>query len=94
MATCVILHKLAERLVDSSALKLFNRSDPNFDEFPREILELCGKKYIFKIVLTDYNIKQGSDKFSVHNVFEPNENLEKQHLSTCGIGEKVSSFLY
>ncbi|KAI3715450.1 hypothetical protein L6452_22432 [Arctium lappa] len=31
---------------------------------------------------TDYNIKRGSDKFSVHNVFEPNENLEKQYLST------------
>lgn len=78
-------------MVDSSALKLLNKSDPDSDEFPREILELCGKKYVFKIVLTDYNIKRGSDKFSVHNVFEPNEILEKQYLSTGG--EKVSSSL-
>ncbi|KAJ9555976.1 hypothetical protein OSB04_010590, partial [Centaurea solstitialis] len=82
VTTCVILHKLAERMVDSSALKLLNKSDPNSNEFPREILELCGKKYIFKIVLTDYNIKRGSDQFSVHNVFEPTEDLEKRFLST------------
>ncbi|KAJ9540554.1 hypothetical protein OSB04_027060 [Centaurea solstitialis] len=71
VTTCVILHKLAERMVDSSALKLLNKSDPNSNEFPREILELC-----------DYNIKRGSDQFSVHNVFEPTEDLEKRFLST------------
>ncbi|XP_024990624.1 uncharacterized protein LOC112524911 [Cynara cardunculus var. scolymus] len=37
---------------------------------------------------TDYNIKRGSDKFLVHNVFEPNENMEKSYLST-GRGKKT-----
>ncbi|KAI3747964.1 hypothetical protein L6452_10729 [Arctium lappa] len=47
--------------------------------------KVCIRVYKLHFVVkddTDYNIKRGSDKFSVHNVFEPNENLEKQYLST------------
>ncbi|KAJ9535249.1 hypothetical protein OSB04_un001659 [Centaurea solstitialis] len=40
---------LAERMVDSSALKLFNKYDSSSDEFPKEITDLCGKKLIFKL---------------------------------------------
>ncbi|KVI11635.1 Nucleic acid-binding, OB-fold [Cynara cardunculus var. scolymus] len=42
VVNCVVLHKLAERMVDSSPLKLLNKSDSDKDNLPHEITSLCG----------------------------------------------------
>lgn len=76
--------KNAERLVDSSALKLFNKSDPNSSEFPSEITALCGQQFVFKLSLSEYNINHGSDTFTVNKVFEPDYTLEKKYKDTIG----------
>ncbi|KAJ9561675.1 hypothetical protein OSB04_006835 [Centaurea solstitialis] len=102
--SCVVLQKVAERLVDSSALKLLNKSDPNSNEFPSEITALCGQKFVFRLSLSEYNINHGSDAFIVNKVFELDYTLEKKYKDTVeakslplaldplsvGTGEKVS----
>lgn len=85
VTTCVVLHRLVERMIDSSALKLFNKYDSSSDEFPKEITNLCGKRFIFRLQLSDYNLKRGSDVFSVYNVFEPVDSLEEKYKSTVSV---------
>ncbi|KAJ9565984.1 hypothetical protein OSB04_001950 [Centaurea solstitialis] len=93
--SCVVLQKVAERLVDSSALKLLNKSDPNSNEFPSEITALCGQKFVFRLSLSEYNINHGSDAFTVNKVFEPDYTLEKKYKDTVEVKKltlKTSEF--
>ncbi|KAJ9544151.1 hypothetical protein OSB04_023858 [Centaurea solstitialis] len=91
VVTCVVLHKLAERMIDSSPLKLLNKSDPNKKELPHEISSLCGQKFVFCLQLSDYNIKYGSDMFTVSKVFDPHHVLEKKYKSVDATTEPVAN---
>ncbi|XP_024969197.1 replication factor A protein 1-like, partial [Cynara cardunculus var. scolymus] len=53
VVNCVVFHKLAERMVDYSPLKLLNKSDPDKDNLPREITSVCGQKFVFCLQLSD-----------------------------------------
>ncbi|KVI06991.1 Nucleic acid-binding, OB-fold, partial [Cynara cardunculus var. scolymus] len=79
VVNCVVFHKLAERMVDYSPLKLLNKSDPDKDNLPREITSVCGQKFVFCLQLSDYNIKHGSNIFTVSKVFNPDYVLEKEY---------------
>jgi len=94
VTTCVVLHRLAEQMIDSSALKLFNKYDSNSDEFPKEIKNLCGKKLIFKLQLSDFNLKRGSDVFSVYNVFEPIDTLEEKYKSMVSVEVRLYLLIF
>ncbi|KVG31657.1 Nucleic acid-binding, OB-fold, partial [Cynara cardunculus var. scolymus] len=47
VVNCVVLHKLAERMVDSSSLKLLNKSDPDKDTLPAKLLPFVGKNLYY-----------------------------------------------
>ncbi|KVH98795.1 hypothetical protein Ccrd_022976 [Cynara cardunculus var. scolymus] len=47
VVNCVVLHKLAERMVDSSPLKILNKSDPDKNNLECEITSLYGKKLYY-----------------------------------------------
>ncbi|KVI04652.1 Nucleic acid-binding, OB-fold [Cynara cardunculus var. scolymus] len=66
VVNCVVLHKLAERMVDSSPLKLLNKYDPDKDNLPSEITSLSGQKFVLCLQLSNYNIKHDNDIFTVY----------------------------
>ncbi|KVI04488.1 protein of unknown function DUF223 [Cynara cardunculus var. scolymus] len=102
----VVVNSGAYRVVNSkfkitfTLLTTIKREDNNtpsirctdFNILMRRRLTLGYKLHFVVKDDTDYNIKRGSDKFLVHNVFEPNENMEKSYLST-GRGKNDASLL-
>ncbi|KAH9703742.1 Rep fac-A C domain-containing protein [Citrus sinensis] len=75
-ATFVLFNHVAEKLLDTSAHKLFNRLPLYSKDVPTEIQSLCGKDFIYKLKLNDYNLKERLENFTVSKLFTPDEKLE------------------
>ena len=76
--TFVILNGVAEKLIDTSTFKLLNRSTKDDKDVPSQIESLCGKDFVFKLKLTNFNLKEGLENDTVTKVFVPDEDLELQ----------------
>ncbi|XP_062104172.1 uncharacterized protein LOC133815333 [Humulus lupulus] len=63
--TLVLFNVVAEKLLDTSAHKLFNELSSNNNDVPAEIQSLCGKDFVYKLRLNDYNLKEGLENFTV-----------------------------
>ncbi|XP_062085732.1 uncharacterized protein LOC133791836 [Humulus lupulus] len=63
--TLVLFNVVAEKLLDTSAHKLFNELSSNNNDVPAEIQNLCGKDFVYKLRLNDYNLKEGLENFTV-----------------------------
>ena len=74
--TFVLFNHVAEKLLDTSAHKLFNRLPLYSKDVPAEIQSLCGKDFVYKLKLNDYNLKEGLENFTVSKLFTPDEKLE------------------
>ncbi|KAH9801747.1 hypothetical protein KPL71_001139 [Citrus sinensis] len=74
--TFVLFNHVAEKLLDTSAHKLFNRLPLYSKDVPTEIQSLCGKDFVYKLKLNDYNLKEGLENFTVSKLFTPDEKLE------------------
>ncbi|KAI3500488.1 hypothetical protein L1887_36310 [Cichorium endivia] len=79
--TFVIFNQDAEKLIDSCANKFVNRLGVESNKFPEEIINLTGKTFVFKIKLTDYNLKDGYENYTVVKIFEVDDTLEAKF---CG----------
>ncbi|XP_052622367.1 uncharacterized protein LOC122195591 isoform X1 [Lactuca sativa] len=79
--TFVIFNQDAEKLIDSCANKFMNRLGVGSNQFPEEITNLIGKSFVLKIKLTDYNLKDGYENYTVVKIFEIDEKLE---ANFCG----------
>ncbi|KAI3765087.1 hypothetical protein L2E82_15112 [Cichorium intybus] len=79
--TFVILNQDAEKLIDSCANKFVNRLGVESNKFPEEIINLTGKTFVFKIKLTDYNLKDVFENYTVVKIFEVDDTLEAKF---CG----------
>ena len=77
--TFVLFNVVAEKLLDTSAHKLFNRLSSNNNNIPTEIETLCGKDFVYKLRLNEYNLKEGLENFTVSKIFVPDEKLERDH---------------
>lgn len=74
--TFVLFNHVAEKLLDTSAHKLFNRLPLYSKDVLVEIQSLCGKYFVYKLKLNDYNLKEGLENFTVSKLFTPDEKLE------------------
>ncbi|KAF3630745.1 hypothetical protein FXO38_26986 [Capsicum annuum] len=75
--TFVLFNDVDEKLLDTSAHKLFNKlSSLDNNDVPAHILSLCGKDFIFKLKLNSYKLKKGLKNFTVSKLWIPDENLE------------------
>ncbi|XP_047257645.1 uncharacterized protein LOC124889705 [Capsicum annuum] len=86
--TFVLFNDVDEKLLDTSAHKLFNKlSSLDNNDVPAHILSLCGKDFIFKLKLNSYKLKKGLKNFTylIEDESEPKDRIPKE-LST----EKVS----
>ncbi|KAH0729426.1 hypothetical protein KY289_000614 [Solanum tuberosum] len=77
--TLVLLNGVVEKLLDTSASKLVNRMSKGDTHVPSLIESLCGKEFVFKLKLTNFNLKEGLENYTVTKVFVPDEELELQH---------------
>ena len=75
----VLFNGVAEKLLDTSAFKLLNRSTHDDKDVPSQIESLCSKDIVFKLKFTNFNLKEGLENYKVTKVFVPDEDLELQH---------------
>ncbi|PHU17294.1 hypothetical protein BC332_12989 [Capsicum chinense] len=78
--TFVLFNDVAEKILDTSAHKLFNKlSSLDNNDVPAHIQSLCGKDFIFKLKLNSYNLKEGLRNFTVSKLWIPYEKLELEY---------------
>ncbi|KAG5594678.1 hypothetical protein H5410_035910 [Solanum commersonii] len=87
--TLVLFNGVAETLLDTSASKLVNQMSKGDTHVPSLIESLCGKDFIFKLKLTNFNLKEGLENYTVTQVFVPDEELELQHCINKEKKEKL-----
>ncbi|XP_074352332.1 uncharacterized protein LOC141691494 [Apium graveolens] len=74
--TVVLLNSISEHLLDTSANKIINKIPPGDDTVPRELQELLGREYVFKLKLNKYNLVDGLQDYGVSSIFTPVQDLE------------------
>ncbi|KAL4557217.1 hypothetical protein LXL04_035390 [Taraxacum kok-saghyz] len=74
--TLVIFDQDAEKLLDASAKKFMNRLGTGNNQIPAEISNLTGKSFVFKIKLTNYNLKDGFENYTVVKIFDTDKSVE------------------
>ncbi|KAG5616057.1 hypothetical protein H5410_015881 [Solanum commersonii] len=77
--TFTIFNAVAEKLIDTSAHKLFNKLTKANNDVPVQVQSLCGKEFVFKLRLNHYNLKEGLENFTISKLWIPNDNLEVQY---------------
>ncbi|MCD7460639.1 hypothetical protein HAX54_044005 [Datura stramonium] len=91
--TLVLFNAVAEKLLDTFASKLVNRLSSVDNDVPLQIQSLCGKKFVFRLKLNNFNLKERLENFTVTKLFIPDEELELQHKITKDKKEHVSASL-
>ncbi|XP_060169962.1 replication protein A 70 kDa DNA-binding subunit B-like isoform X2 [Lycium barbarum] len=78
--TVVLFNDVAEKLLDTSAHKLFNKLPlSNNNDVPAQIESLCGKDFVYKLKLNKFNLVEGFENFTVSKLWIPDEDLEVQY---------------
>jgi len=77
--TFTIFNVVAEKLIDTSAHKLFNKLTTANNDVPVQVQSLCGKEFVFKLRLNHYNLKEGLENFTISKLWIPDDNLEVQY---------------
>ncbi|KAK9157699.1 hypothetical protein Scep_004273 [Stephania cephalantha] len=78
--TFVLFNKQDENLFDTSANKLIScKSEQHPNTLPIQISNLCGKTFIFKIKLNNYNLRDGFENYCITKVFHVNETIESSY---------------
>lgn len=77
--TFTIFNVVAEKLIDTSAHKLFNKLTMANNDVPVQVQSLCGKEFVFKLRLNHYNLKEGLENFTISKLWIPDDNLEVQY---------------
>ncbi|XP_015079014.1 uncharacterized protein LOC107022968 [Solanum pennellii] len=77
--TFILFNVVAEKLLDTSAHKLFNKLTTANNDVPVQVQSLCGKEFVFKLRLNHYNLKEGLENFTISKLWIPDDNLEVQY---------------
>ena len=77
--TFILFNAVAEKLLDTSAHKLFNKLTTANNDVPVQVQSLCGKEFVFKLRLNHYNLKEGLENFTISKLWIPDDNLEVQY---------------
>nr|XP_010925993.1 uncharacterized protein LOC105048396 [Elaeis guineensis] len=81
VSTFVLFNVVAEKLLDTSAHKLFNRQSRSNTDLPAQIHGLSEMNYVFKLKLNNYYLKEGLENYCVSRIFLPNKTLKMQYKS-------------
>ncbi|KAH0714993.1 hypothetical protein KY284_007898 [Solanum tuberosum] len=77
--TFTIFNVVAEKLIDTSTHKLFNKLTTANNDVHVQVQSLYGKEFIFKLRLNHYNLKEGLENFTISKLWIPDDNLEVQY---------------
>ena len=73
----VLFNGEAENFLDTSVFKLLNRFSKNDMDLLSQIKSMFGKDFLFKLKLSNYNLKEGLENYTVSpKVYQPDEQLE------------------
>ncbi|XP_069149265.1 replication protein A 70 kDa DNA-binding subunit D-like [Solanum lycopersicum] len=75
----ILFNEVTEKLLDTSAHKLFNKLTTANNDVPVQVQSLCGKEFVFKLRLNHYNLKEGLENFIISKLWIPDDNLEVQY---------------
>ncbi|MCD7467041.1 hypothetical protein HAX54_004227, partial [Datura stramonium] len=79
-STFFLFNDVAEKLLDTSAHKLFNKLSLDNKNVPVQVESVCGKDFVFKLKLNTYNLKKGLENFTVSKIWIPDDKLELQYM--------------
>ena len=68
--TFVLFDEEAEKLLHQPAREFVAKFGTDSKDVPTLISGLIGKTYVFRIKLTDYNLKDGHEDYTINKVFE------------------------
>lgn len=77
-ATFALFDREAEKLLECTASQPAQRHSQESSDIPLQIWDLYGRSFVFKIKLTDFNLKDGLQNDTVTKVFTINEKLENE----------------
>uniref|UniRef100_K4C487 Probable purine permease n=1 Tax=Solanum lycopersicum TaxID=4081 RepID=K4C487_SOLLC len=77
--TFILFNAVAEKLLDTSAHKLFDKLTTANNDVPVQVQRLCGKEFVFKLRLNHYNLKEGLENFTISKLWILDDNLEVQY---------------
>ena len=75
----VLFNGVAQKFLDTSAYNLLNRFAKNDMDLPSPIKSLCVKEFVFKLILSNYKLKEGLKNNTVSKVYQPDKHLELQY---------------
>uniref|UniRef100_A0A3Q7EYD7 Replication protein A 70 kDa DNA-binding subunit B/D first OB fold domain-containing protein n=1 Tax=Solanum lycopersicum TaxID=4081 RepID=A0A3Q7EYD7_SOLLC len=75
----ILFNVVAEKLLDTSAHKLFNKLTTTNNDVHVQVQSLCGKEFVFKLRLNHYNLKEGLENFTISKLWIPDDNLEVKY---------------
>ncbi|RYR75047.1 hypothetical protein Ahy_A02g009754 [Arachis hypogaea] len=78
-ATFVLFDGEAKKLLDTTASNLITLQKSNDLEAPPQLKNLCNLTLIFEVKLNEFNLKEGSQQYTVTKTFVPTKNTEQQH---------------
>lgn len=79
-----VIFKDVEKLVDVTASQSLEKQDWDMEVIPSILQKLCYKTFVFKLKLTDMNLRDGLDNYTVAKMFVVNEELEDaQKKASC-----------
>ncbi|RYR26751.1 hypothetical protein Ahy_B02g061058 [Arachis hypogaea] len=77
--TFVLFDGEAKKLLNTTTSNLITLQKSNDIEAPPQLKNLCNFTLIFEVKLNDFNLKEGSQQYTVTKTFVPTKNTEPQH---------------
>ncbi|RYR23893.1 hypothetical protein Ahy_B02g057383 [Arachis hypogaea] len=78
-ATFVLFDGEAKKLLGTTASNLITLQKSNDLETLPQLKNLCNLTLIFEVKLNEFNLKEGSQQYTVTKTFVPTKNTEQQH---------------
>lgn len=72
-AIFLLLDREVKELLECTASWLARKHLKESSDIPHQIWRLCGRFFVFKIKLMDFNLKDGLQNYTVTRVFTTNE---------------------
>ena len=77
--TLVLFNGVAEKFLHTFSSMLVNRLSKSYNHVPSQIDIMCGKEFVFKLILRNYKLNEGLENYTVTKVYVLNEELKLQH---------------
>ena len=78
-AAFILFDSVCQKLVGLSCSQLLKTQENNHERIPDVVNAFCGKTFVFKIKLSETDLKQGYETYRVLKIFPVNDELENDY---------------